>query len=136
MKLTTKQLRQIIEEELEEVIYRGDGVLTWKVNLADQMVAATEKQYGGTAAIGAESLLDFLSSIEDVATLEQHSVIMDMSGGRSMFKNGIEAKAYAQEDIDTSYEKTGKRRPKRWNPGYDASDIGRSGFNPYDWYEE
>ena len=135
MKITKKQLMQIIEEELDEVIYRGDGVLTWKVTLADQMVAATEKEYGGSAEGGAQSLIDFLSSIEDVATLEQHDVVMDMSGGRSMFKNGIAAKAYAQEDIDTSYAKTGKRRPKRWNPGWDASDMG-PGFDPSRWYEE
>jgi hypothetical protein len=136
MKITKEQLMQIIEEELDEVVYRGDGVLTWKVTLADQVVAATEKQYGGNASTGSQSLIDFLSSIEDVATLEQHSVVMDMSGGRSMFKNGIEAKAYAQEDLDTHPTTTGKRRPKRWNPGYDASDVGRAGFSPYDWYEE
>ena len=44
-------------------------------------------------------------------------------------------KAYAQEVIDTNYENTGKRRPKRWNPGYDASDMG-PGFDPSRWYEE
>ena len=127
---------QIIKEELDEVIYRGDGVLTWKVTLADQMVAATEKQYGGNAELGPQGLIDFLSTIEDVATLENHSVVMDMSGGRSMFKNGIEAKAYAQEDLDSHPSTTGKRRPKRYNPGYDQSDIDQPGFRPSNWYEE
>ena len=136
MKITKKQLMQIIKEELDEVIYRGDGVLTWKVMLGGQMVAGTEKQYAGNAELGAQSLIDFLSTIQDVATLETHDVTMDMSAGRSMFKNGIEAKAYAEEDLASSPSVTGKRRPKRWNPGYDASDIGRPGFNPHDWYEE
>ena len=135
MKITKKQLMQIIKEELDEVIYRGDGVLAWKVTLGGQMVAGTEKDYGGQADLGAQSLIDFLSTIEDVATLENHSVVMDMSGGRSLFKNGIEAKAYAQEDLDTNFAATGKRRPKRYNPGYDASDIG-PGFDPSRWYEE
>ena len=132
MKITKKQLIQIIKEELEavvETVYAGQGVWTWKVTLGGQVVAATKKEYNGTALPGPQTLIDFLSTIEDVSTLEQHSVAFNDPRGGAYSKNGVVAKAYAEEDLSTR----GNRPKNPRNVGYDGSDMSRPNFNPRDW---
>lgn len=121
MKITTKQLRQIIEEELESII---EGHITREESIADWAVVLSGNEV--SAGSGAKELIDFLTPMAPAA-LEAHQVRIEAVGWGIDYPemSGTEALNLAQRDWAVHPQNTGRPRPKR-NMGtyFDASDMG------------
>jgi len=128
MKITKKQLMQIIKEELEnvmeargEAVYQGDQIGDWAVSHGGQQVSQ---------GFSSKSLIDALGS-HSPAALETYEVNVEGTSRHlgSQVMNGAEALDLAKRDWATHPQNPawGKGRPKRPTATFfDASDA-----NPY-----
>ena len=128
MKITKKQLMQIIEEELESVVEshvtREESIANWAVVLSGNEVSAGS---------GAKELIDFLTPM-DPAALEAHQVRIEAVGWGMDYPemSGTKALNLAQRDWAVHPQNTGRPRPKRsMNTYIDASDE-RGPWTPWE----